>query len=117
MKLIFGKCFVKIKGAKTRTKFREIKFYQPCHKEGISLYEIWISFSTKHGSFSLQSIKEGKVFFRRRLKNGMCVNFIHRKEIICNNLHNQFNITYSKYYIVFVTVYIKIFKMFITIPL
>ena len=24
--------------------------------------------------------KEGKVFFRRRLKNGMCVNFMLRKE-------------------------------------
>ena len=24
---------------------------------------------------------KGKVFFRRRLKNGMCVNFTHRKEI------------------------------------
>jgi hypothetical protein len=33
----------------------------------------------------------------------MCVNFMHRKEINCNNLHIQFNITYSKYYIVFVT--------------
>jgi hypothetical protein len=30
----------------------------------------------------------------------MCVNFMHRKEINCNNLHIQFNITHSKYYIV-----------------
>jgi hypothetical protein len=91
------------KGAKARSKFWKIQFYQPCHKKG--------SLSTKHGYLSLWSMdlflyeawKEGKVFFRRRLKNSMCVNFMHRKEIKCNKLHIQFNITYSKYYIVFVT--------------
>jgi hypothetical protein len=31
--------------------------------------------------------KEGKVFFCRRLKNGMCVSFMHHKEINYNNLH------------------------------
>ena len=90
----------KWKGAKARSKFREIQFYQPCHKKG--------SLFTKHGYLSLRSMdlflykawKEGKVFFRRRLKNGMCVNFMHRKEINCNNLHIQFNITHSRYYIV-----------------
>jgi hypothetical protein len=60
---------------------------------GIFLYEVWIFFFTKHEN-------KGRYFFRRRLKNGMCVNFMHRKEINCNNLHIQFNITHSKYYIV-----------------
>jgi hypothetical protein len=30
-------------------------------------------FFTKHKSSSLQSMKEGNVFFRRRLKNGMYI--------------------------------------------
>jgi hypothetical protein len=45
-------------------------------------------------------MKKGKVFFRRRLKNGMCVNFINHKEINYNNLHIRFNVTYIKCYIV-----------------
>jgi hypothetical protein len=70
----------------------------------------------------------------------MCVNFMHHKEINCNNLHIQFNITHPKYYIVLLqyklnlpsfviyivllqykpnlpsfVIYIKLFKMFITI--
>jgi hypothetical protein len=122
---IFGKCFVKLKkGAKARSKFWEIQFYQPCCKKG--------SLFTKHGYLSLRSTylfiyeawKEGKVFFRRRLKNGMCVNFIHRKEINYNNLHIQFNFAHSKYYIVLLqkkpnlpsfAIHIKLFKILITI--
>jgi hypothetical protein len=69
-------------------------------QEGISLYKARISLFTKHGSFSLRSMKRREGVFRRRLKNGMCVNFMHRKEINCNNLHIQFSITYSRYYIV-----------------
>jgi hypothetical protein len=38
------------------------------------------------------------VFFRRRLKNGMYVSFMHRKEINYNNLHIRFKVTYIKYY-------------------
>jgi hypothetical protein len=53
---------------------------------------IRISFFTKHE-------KKG-MFFRRRLKNGMCVNFMHRKEINYNNLHIRFNVIYIKCYIV-----------------
>jgi hypothetical protein len=48
--------------------------------------------------------KKGRCFFRRRLKNGMCVSFIHRKEINYNNLHICFNVTYIKCHIVFVTI-------------
>jgi hypothetical protein len=51
---------------------RKLQFYQICHKRGFFLYE---------------ARKEGKVFFRRRLKNGMCVNFMHHKEIYYINLH------------------------------
>ena len=89
----------KWKGAKARSKLRVIQFYQPCHKKG-SLY-------AKHGYLSLRSMdlflyeawKEGKVFFHRRLKNGMYISFMHHKEINYNNLHIQFNIVHSKYYI------------------
>jgi hypothetical protein len=37
-------------------------------------------------ALSLRSMKEGKVFFRRRLKNGMYANFMHRKEIYYINI-------------------------------
>jgi hypothetical protein len=46
--------------------------YNSCAKKGFFLYEAW---------------KEGKVFFRRRLKNGMHANFMHRKEIYYINIH------------------------------
>jgi hypothetical protein len=55
---------------------------------------------TKHGFFSLQSMKKkGKVFFRRRLKNGMCikVSCIAKKRII-NNLHIRFKALHIEYY-------------------
>ena len=39
------------------------------------------------GLFLYEARKEGKVFFRRRLKNSMCVNFMPRKVIYYNNLH------------------------------
>jgi hypothetical protein len=64
------------------------------------------SLFAKHGYLSLWSMdlflyeawKEGKVFFRQRLKNGMYVSFMHRKEINYNNLHIQFKVTHNKYY-------------------
>ena len=55
-----------------------------------------ISFFTKHE-------KKGRCFFRRRLKNGMCVNFTHRKEIYYNNLHVSI-VPHIKCYIVFFTI-------------
>jgi hypothetical protein len=64
---------------------REIQFYQTCHRRALSL----------------RSMKKGKVFFRRRLKNGMCANFTHRKEIHYNNLHIPSIVPYIKYYKVF----------------
>jgi hypothetical protein len=54
--------------------------------EGLFLYEAW---------------KEGKVFFRRMLKNGMCANFTHRKEIYYSNLHVSSIVPHTKCYIVF----------------
>jgi hypothetical protein len=45
----------------------------------------------------------------------MCVNFMHRKEINYNNLHIRFNVTYIKCYIVSLVLYIKLFKIIITI--
>jgi hypothetical protein len=38
-------------------------------------------------ALSLRSMKRRKVFFRRRLKNGMYANFMHRKEIDYINIH------------------------------
>jgi hypothetical protein len=47
-------------------------------------YEAWILLFTKHE-------KEGKVFFRRRLKNGMCIKVsCITKKRITNNLHVRF---------------------------
>jgi hypothetical protein len=43
--------------------FGKIKFYQSCHKEGNSLYKTSISFSMKHGSFSLRSMKRREGVF------------------------------------------------------
>jgi hypothetical protein len=71
-KPIFDVCFVKIKCAQARSKPQELKIYQHCHKRG---------------SFSLRSMKRREDVFRRRLKNGMCVSFMHRKEMNYNNLY------------------------------
>jgi hypothetical protein len=77
--------FVEWKCAEARSKLRETLFYQTGHRRSIFLYEAW---------------KEGKVFFRRRLKNGMYVNFMHHKEIYYNNLHVFLIVQYTKCYIV-----------------
>jgi hypothetical protein len=91
--------------------FRKYSFISLVIRRDLFLYEAW---------------KEGKVFFRRRLKNGMCVNFMHHKEINYNNLHIRFNVTYIKCYIVSLhkrsnlpslVLYIKLLKMIITIKL
>jgi hypothetical protein len=87
--------------------FRKYSFISLVIRLDLFLYEAW---------------KEGKMFFRRRLKNGMCVNFMHRKEINYNNLHIWFNFTYFKRYIVLLqkksnlpsfVLHIKLFKMFL----
>jgi hypothetical protein len=55
-------------------------------------HEAWILFFMKHE-------KEGKVFFRRRLKNSMCikVSCIAKKKIT-NNLHIRFKALHIEYY-------------------
>jgi hypothetical protein len=58
----------------------------------IFLYEAWIFFFMKHE-------KKGRCFFAESSKT-VYVNFMHRKETNCNNLHIQFSITYSRYHIV-----------------
>jgi hypothetical protein len=52
-----------------------------------------VSFFTKHE-------KKGRCFFAEGSKSGMCVCFMHRKEVNYNNLHIRFNVTYIKCYIV-----------------
>jgi hypothetical protein len=51
----------------------EVNLRHHWHKEN-SLCEAW---------------KEGKVFFRRRLKNGMYTNFMHHKEIYYISIHTN----------------------------
>jgi hypothetical protein len=76
--------FVKRKCPEARTELREIRFYRTCQRRGLFLYKAW---------------KEGKVFFAEGSKNGMCVNFMHRKETCYNNLHVWLIVLYTKYYI------------------
>jgi hypothetical protein len=52
------------------------------------------------------------VFFRRRLKNGMCVNFTHRKEIYYSNLHVSSNDLHTKCYKVFFTIKLQSCRRF-----
>jgi hypothetical protein len=55
-------------------------------------HEAWILLFTKHE-------KEGKVFFRRRLKNGMCIKVsCIAKKRITNNLHVRFKTLQIEYY-------------------
>jgi hypothetical protein len=56
----------------------------------------FISLVIRRDLFLYEAQKEGKVLFRRRLKNGMCINFMHHKEINYNNLHIRFKVTYIK---------------------
>jgi hypothetical protein len=57
-----------------------------------NFHEARILFFTKHE-------KEGKVFFRRRLKNGMCIKVsCIAKNRIANSLHTRFKTIHTKYY-------------------
>ena len=69
-KQIFDKKLLNENVLRHEGNLRKIQFYQICHRRGFFLYEAW---------------KEGKVFCRQRLKNGMCANFMHRKEIYYSN--------------------------------
>jgi hypothetical protein len=77
----------------------ELQLRQPAHKKG-SLYAKngYLYFYEPQIFFLYETWKEGKVFFRRRLKNGMYVSFMHRKEINYNNLHIRSKVTHIKYY-------------------
>jgi hypothetical protein len=88
---------------KTLSKLHEVNFElqlrQPAHKRGSSLCEAWISlFLRTTDLFSLRSMKRRKDVFCRRLKNGMYVSFMHRREINYNNLHIRSKVTYIKCY-------------------
>jgi hypothetical protein len=94
----YGADFRKILSKLHEVSF-ELQLRQSAHKRGISFFP-------KHGylyfgpriSFLYEAWKEGKVFFRRRLKNGMYVSFMHRKEINYNNLLIWSKVTHIKYY-------------------
>jgi hypothetical protein len=63
-----------------------------------SFYEAWI-FSRSMDLFLYEAWKEGKVFFRRRLKNGMYIKFhASQKNELQNNLHIRFKDIHIKYY-------------------
>jgi hypothetical protein len=61
-------------------------------------YEVWI-FSRSMYFFLYEAWKEGKVFFRRRLKNGMYIKVsCIAKKWITNNLHIRFKTIHIEYY-------------------
>jgi hypothetical protein len=61
-------------------------------------YEAWI-FSRSMDLFLYEACKEGKVFFRRRLKNGMYIKVsCIAKKRVTNNLHIRFKIIHVEYY-------------------
>jgi hypothetical protein len=60
----------------------------------IGLAKDRVCFFTKHE-------KKGRCFFRRRLKNGMYISFMHRKEIYYSNLHDSSIVQNTKCYKVF----------------
>jgi hypothetical protein len=89
----------------------EIQFHQLCCKRRDPLFtkhgyffEAWmflrsLDIFTKHGSFLYEAWKEGKVFFRRRLKNGMYIKFhASQRSELQNNLHIRFKDIHIKYY-------------------
>jgi hypothetical protein len=92
---IFGKYSVKV----TRSKLRITTSSAYTQKRDISLRSMDIFIFTNHrSSFFTMHEKKGRCFFRRRLKNGMYVSFMHRKEINYNNLHIRSKVTHIKYY-------------------
>jgi hypothetical protein len=80
----YGADFRKILSKLNEVRF-ELQLRQPAHKRGISLSEAWISLFLQTMDFlSLRSMKRREGVFHRRLKNGMYVSFMHRKEINYN---------------------------------
>jgi hypothetical protein len=63
--------------------FRQIKFYQENLLSTVSHNR----FAIKGASFFTKHEKKGRCFFAEGSKNGMYVNFMHRKEIYYINLH------------------------------
>jgi hypothetical protein len=66
----------------TRKSSSAILSYNRCGK-------IWGSQSIEGVIFLCEAWREGKVFFRRRLKNGMYANFMHHKETYYINIHKN----------------------------
>ena len=63
-----------------------------------NFYEVWI-FSRSMDLFLYEAWKEGKVFFRRRLKNGMYIKVsCIAKKWITNNLHIRLKNIHIKHY-------------------
>jgi hypothetical protein len=48
---------------------------------------IFIRLAIEGASFFTKHEKKERCFFAEGSKNGMCANFMHRKEIYYNNLH------------------------------
>jgi hypothetical protein len=69
-------------------------------KQTFGRYNIIATDSPLKMAFLYKAWKERKMFFRRRLKNSMCVNFMHRKEIYYNNLYVWLIVPYTKCYII-----------------
>jgi hypothetical protein len=73
-KQIFGNNLLNENVLRHEANLRPIQFY---HNR----------FAIKRGLFSLRSMKRREGVFSPKAQNGMCVNFMHRKEIYYNNLH------------------------------
>jgi hypothetical protein len=76
-KQIFGNNLMNESMLRHEANLRQIQFYQKNLLTTVS-HNI---FAIK-GSLSLRSMKRREGVFRRRLKNGMCINFMHRKKIL-----------------------------------
>jgi hypothetical protein len=79
MKQIFGNNAMSDNVLRHEANLRQIQFYM----ESLLTHN---GFAIK-GLFSLRSIKRREGVFSPKAQNGMCVNFMHRKEIYYINLH------------------------------
>jgi hypothetical protein len=98
----------RINGMKIRY---EAKLWQIlCQNENVLRHEVnfgkysFIRLAMEGASFFTKHEKKGRCYFRRRLKNGMCVNFMHRKEIYYSNLHVPLIVPYIKHYKSIITI-------------
>jgi hypothetical protein len=104
MKSTFGDGFIKNENVLRHKVSWEIQLHQlyckrrdPLFTKLGRFYEAWI-FSRSTDLFLYKAWKEGKVFFRRRLKRYVCKVSCIAKNWITNNLHIRFKNMHIEYY-------------------